>query len=60
METQHRAAGRWLRAAALLSWLVLIALAAMHRRDFTLDAILHSTPENPLLAFFALMALFAL
>ncbi|MBQ7713513.1 MAG: TVP38/TMEM64 family protein [Oscillospiraceae bacterium] len=60
METRHRTAGRALRAAAIFAWLVLIALAAMHRRDFTLDAILHYTPENPLPAFLALMALFAL
>ena len=60
METRRRTAGRALRAAAILAWLVLIALAVAHRRDFTLDAILHYTPENPLSAFFALMALFAL
>ena len=60
METRRNTLYRVLRAGASLAWLGIIVLAFLHRREFTLDAILSYTPESPLLAFFALMLLFAL
>lgn len=60
MQENCSAIRRVLRAFAVAAWLSLILLAALNRRRFTLEAILHYTPESPLLAFFVLMALFAL
>lgn len=59
MHTRHTTE-RALRAFAAAAWLGVIFLAILHRRDFTLEAILAFTPESPLLAFCVLMALYAL
>ena len=49
-----------LRVLAAAAWVGLILYAVLHRNDFTLNEVLSYTPENPLLAFGALMLLFVL
>ncbi len=51
---------RTLRILAAAAWAGIVLWAVLHRQEFTLERILHATPENPPLAFAALMALFAL
>lgn len=49
-----------LRALAAAAWAGVILYAVLHRNEFTLEEVLSYTPENPFLAFCALMLLFAL
>ena len=49
-----------LRVLAAAAWVGLILYAVLHRDEFTLDEVLNYTPENPFLAFGALMLLFVL
>lgn len=49
-----------LRILAAAAWAGVILYAVLHRSEFTLDEVLSYTPENPFLAFGALMLLFAL
>ena len=51
---------RALRILAAAAWAAIVLWAMLHRQDFTLERILHYTPESPPLAFAALMLLFAL
>lgn len=51
---------RLLRVFAAAVWAGIIVYAVVHRSEFTLERVLNYTPESPLLAFFALMFLFAL
>ena len=57
---EHDRLGGSLRIFAIAAWAGIILAAFLHRDDFTLDGILSYTPESPLLAFAALMGLFAL
>ena len=49
-----------LRILAAAAWAGLILYAVLHRNEFTLEDVLNYTPENPFLAFGALMFLFVL
>ena len=60
MEQKRDTLGSALRIFAVAAWVGIILFAFLHRSDFTLDGILSYTPENRLLAFVALMALYAL
>ena len=57
---EHDKSGKVLRILAIAAWIGIILAAFSRRGDFTLDGILGYTPENPPLAFLALMGLFAL
>lgn len=60
MQTSLERRQKILRVIALCVWAALLIYALIHRGDFTLDRILHYTPERPLLAFGVLMLFFAL
>lgn len=51
---------RLLRILAAAAWAGVILYAVLHRNEFTLDEVLSYTPEDPLLAFGALMLFFVL
>ncbi len=60
MKPHQKTAQRILRVFAAAVWVALILFAALHRKDFTLDAVLRCTSRVPALAFGVLMLLFAL
>ena len=60
MDRSHDTLSKVLRIFGIAAWAGIMLFAVLHRGDFTLDGILSYTPENPLLAFAVLMALFAL
>lgn len=60
MEPHRKTTQRALRVFAALAWAAIILCAVLHRKEFTLEAVLHYTPESPPLAFCVLMLLFAL
>lgn len=59
-ESRRRRFGGLLRIFAVAVWAGIILFAVLHRKEFTLESVLNYTPENPVRAFFVLMALFAL
>lgn len=60
METHRETLHRLLRILAAAAWAGVILYAVLHRNEFTLEDVLSYTPENPFLAFGALMLLFVL
>ena len=60
MESHRGMLLRLLRILAAVAWVGVILYAVLHRSEFTLDGVLNYTPENPFLAFCALMLLFVL
>ena len=60
MESHRGTLPRLLRVLAAFAWAGVILYAVLHRNEFTLEEVLSYTPENPFLAFGALMFLFVL
>lgn len=59
MKSRTSALQKALRVLAVAVWAGIVLFALAHRQEFTVERILHFTPESPALAFLALMALFA-
>ncbi len=59
-ESRRRRLHRLLRICAAAVWAGIVLYAFIHRKEFTLESVLHYTPESPVRAFFVLMALFTL
>lgn len=60
-DSKRRKAAVWIwRILSPLLWLGIITIIFLHRKEFTVDAILAFTPSQPLLAALTMLALFAL